>query len=205
MEQKTYRAPIEFKSDGETGEFSAVFATLLQKDHDGDVTLPGAFGEQFVVIEPYNHNFKDPPVGKGVISEVDDTEAVVKGRFFTETAAGKDHYLVAKELNEKQEWSYSFNILDAEDGVHEGEPVRLLKRLEVIGVGQVTRGAGINTRLLAIKSAEQEPEIKEETTDDTQTEGEASDGKPSGDVQPDFKLKKKRLELYKLEVQNNEH
>jgi hypothetical protein len=46
---------------------------------------------------------------------------------------------------------------------------------------------------------------KEETTDDTQTEGEASDGKPSGDVQPDFKLKKKRLELYKLEVQNNEH
>jgi hypothetical protein len=150
METKTYSAALKFKGDEQPGEFEAVFATLNVIDHHKDVTLPGAFGEQRVLVEPWNHNFEAPPVGKGVIAERGN-EAVVNGRFFLGTAAGREHYEVAKELQEDQEFSYSFDILESEMGTFGGEPVRFLKKLAVIGVGQVTMGAGIDTRLLTIK------------------------------------------------------
>lgn len=151
METKTFKATLNFKTDGQPGEFEAVFATLNVVDLDGDVTLPGAFGQQKVLIEPWNHNDEAPPVGKGQISE-NENEAVVNGRFFLDTQAGKDHYTVAKELEELQEFSYSFHIKDAEPGMFGGERVRFLKKMDVIGVGQVSRGAGIATRLTNIKS-----------------------------------------------------
>jgi phage head maturation protease len=156
METKTFKAPLGFKADGDKGEFEAVFATLNVIDWDGDVTLPGAFGEQRVLLEAWNHNYAMPPVGKGQIFEREN-EAIVAGRFFMDTSAGAEHYTVAKELGEMQEFSYTFNILDAAPGVFDGQTVRFLKRLEVIGVGQVSRGAGIATRLTAIKSAEEKP------------------------------------------------
>jgi hypothetical protein len=151
MNRKVFNAPMEFKADEQTGEFSAVFATLGVIDHDGDVTLPGAFGKQDVIIESWNHNYAAPPVGKGSIIE-SGNEAVVNGRFFLQTEAGKEHYEVAKELGGAQEFSYTFNITEAEYGKLEGRDVRFLKGMEVFGVGQVTRGAGIATRLTAIKS-----------------------------------------------------
>ena len=44
MKKKTYAGEIELKADSDqTGQFSAVFSTLNAVDHDGDVTLPGAF------------------------------------------------------------------------------------------------------------------------------------------------------------------
>jgi len=176
METKTYRAPLEVKADSETGEVEAIFATLNVIDHDGDVTLPGAFGKQRVVIEAWNHNLQAPPVGKGVIRERE-SEAILDGMFFLDTASGQEHHRVVKALEDQQEWSYTFRILDAEPGTHDGVEVRLLKSLEVAGVGPVTRGAGINTRTVAVKSAE---------SDAGEDEGEADDGKPSGDVLRDF-------------------
>jgi len=157
METKTFRAALNFKADdSKAGEFEAVFATLNVIDWDGDVTLPGAFGEQRVMIEAWNHNYAMPPVGKGQIFEREN-EAIVAGRFFVDTSAGAEHYTVAKELGEMQEFSYTFNILDAAPGVFDGQTVRFLTRLEVLGGGQVRRGAGIATRLTAIKSAEEKP------------------------------------------------
>jgi hypothetical protein len=147
---KTYRARIGLKVAGEQGEFAAVFATMNVIDHDQDVTLPGAFGEQRVLIEPWNHNYLQPPVGKGAISEADN-EALVNGKFFLSTVAGQEHYTVVKELEDLQEWSYSFYIEEAEPGVFNGQPVRFLKKLDVIGVGPVSRGAGIATHTTDIK------------------------------------------------------
>lgn len=151
FETKTYRGKMVFKADEEkSGEFQAVFATLNVIDYDDDVTLPGAFGEQDVLIEGWNHSW-DLPVGKGMISESGD-EAIVDGKFFMEIPEAQNHYTVAKELADKQEWSYTFRILEWKHGEYEGRQVRFLEKLEVIGVCQVSKGAGINTRLTAIKS-----------------------------------------------------
>lgn len=177
METKTYTAPIEFKAEGEEGEFKAVFATLNVIDHDMDVTLPGAFGEQRVLIEPWNHDYSRPPVGKGMVHEEED-EALVDGKFFLDTESGREHHAVVKNLADMQEWSYTFQVMDAEQGTFDGEQVRLLKKLDVVGVSPVTRGAGIGTRTTTIKRAKDASEGAGDTGDGD--EGEAGDGKPSG-------------------------
>ena len=151
IETKTYRGKMDFKGDGKDGQFSAVFATLNVIDHDDDVTLPGAFDVQDVLIEPWNHGW-DLPVGKGSIHE-DGEEAIVDGKFFMDIPEAKNHYIVAKELSEKQEWSYTFRIIESKRGEYQGQEVRFLEKMEVIGVSQVSKGAGINTRTTDIKSA----------------------------------------------------
>ena len=198
METKTYRGKVSVKADGEQGEFSAVFATLNVIDYDDDVTLPGAFGSQRVLIEPWNHNYQAPPVGKGMITEQGD-QAMVNGKFFLDTDAGREHYIVVKNLEDMQEWSYTFRITDADEGVFEGMPVRFLRRLEVIGVSPVTEGAGIDTHTVAIKSAEDSGAGDSAGGDDAGNgEGEAGDGKPSGRSPRDVQV---QLDILKLSME----
>jgi len=150
MERKTYRARLEFKA-GETGEFVARFATLGVVDHDGDVTKSGAFETgQETLIEAWNHNYGELPVGKAIIGE-DDEMALAEGAFFLDTLGGQEHYRTVKHLGDLQEWSYTFRIIESEPGKFDGRPVRFLKKLDVIGVAPVDRGAGINTGTVVIK------------------------------------------------------
>lgn len=179
VKTKEFRGHMRLKADGEPGEFSAVFATLNVIDRDGDVTLPGAFGEQRVLIEPWNHNYQAPPVGKGTIHEVD-ADAVVDGRFFLDTANGKEHHAVVKETADMQEWSYTFRVVDGEAGMFDGEPVYFLKKLDVIGVSPVTRGAGIGTRTELIKSAGGQAAGGDDTPDGDEGQGGGDTGAPSG-------------------------
>jgi HK97 family phage prohead protease len=197
MDKKIYTSNIELKEEGEPGEFQAVFSTFNVIDKDGDVTLPGAFEDgQKVRISYWGHRWQDLPVGKGTIG-ADDDKAWVDGKFFLDTEAGLETYKTVKNLEDLQEWSYGFDIVDSEMGKHDEQDVQFLKRLTVHEVSPVLLGAGIGTGTTSIKN-------EKETPDDTQTEGEVGDDKPSGDVQPDFKLKKKRLELYKLEVKQDD-
>jgi len=150
--KKTYTGRIELKADGEDGAFRSVFATFNVRDHDGDVTVPGAFQDgQEVVVEGWNHDY-GLPTGKGVIGS-DENQAWVDGKFFLDTEAGKETYSTLKALGGLEEWSYTFMIEDADWGELNGEEVNYLRRLDVWGVAPVTRGAGIGTRTVALKSA----------------------------------------------------
>ena len=153
MGQKVYRGPIELKNGEVEGAFTAVFATLNVIDLHGDVTEPGAFNDgQEVVIEPWNHSWT-LPAGKGTIQS-DDREAWIDGRFFLDTQAGQENYRTVKNLGPLAEWSYSFDILESGEGEFENQRVRFLRQLDVVGVGPVTRGAGIDTRTVDIKQRE---------------------------------------------------
>ncbi len=151
MKIKTFRSPLVAKADGEPGEFRAVFSTFNVKDHDGDVTLPGAFTDgQKVRISYWGHRWADLPVGRGEIHS-DEKEAWVDGRFFLDTEAGKETYQTVKNLGELQEWSYGFDILERSEGEYDGDQVQFLRRLDVHEVSPVMLGAGIDTRTTAIK------------------------------------------------------
>lgn len=159
MEKKTYRGRIEFKGEDQPGHFRAEFATLNVIDHDQDVTEPGAFQDgQETVIEAWNHNYDGLPAGKGVIHEEGD-KAVFEGQFFLDTLSGMEHYKTVKNLENLQQWSYTFGITDSGLGTFGDEDVRFLRGLDVWGVAPVQRGAGINTRTTDIKgqSEEQKP------------------------------------------------
>lgn len=156
MDSKSF-ARVEIK-DATTGEVEAVFATLNVKDHDGDVTVPGAFESGAAcVISAYNHKSWEGalPVGKGTIHEIGD-EVVMKGQFFMGTTGGRETFEVVKELGTKGEWSYGFNVDDSEQGQHEGKSVRFLKKMTVHEVSPVLRAAGIRTSTRYAKSLKDE-------------------------------------------------
>ncbi len=177
MTQKIFRAPITFKSDGPEGSFTAEFATLDVIDHDKDVTKPGAFHEgQETLIEPWNHNYGELPVGKGVIHEKGN-KAIVEGQFFLDTQAGMDHYKVVKALGPLQEWSYTFEVEKASQGQFEDQDVQFLEGLDVWGVAPVTRGAGIDTRTTDIKGQKKAVPSHTTATTDAAWDGPANEAR----------------------------
>ncbi|MFF8768500.1 HK97 family phage prohead protease [Nocardiopsis dassonvillei] len=151
-------ARVEIK-DADRGEVVAAFAKFDVIDHDGDVTVKGAFTDGAPVrISAYGHASWGGalPVGKGIIREVGD-EAVMEGQFFMNTTHGRDHFETVKALGEAglQEWSYGYDV-DGPDGYsfgdHDGQHVRFLKKMKVHEVSPVLLGAGIGTRVLSTKS-----------------------------------------------------
>lgn len=153
MELEYKKAKLEFKKEKE-GSFRLIFATTNIKDHDNDVTAPGAFpsGKE-IPMSAYQHTSWDGslPVGKAVISEVGDM-AIAEGEFFLNTTHGKDHYETIKALGDIQEYSYGYKPIEFEFGKFEGQDVRFLKKVNVFEISPVLKGAGIGTRTLSIKS-----------------------------------------------------
>lgn len=151
---------VEVKS-ADCGEVEAVFATFNAIDSDGDVTVPGAFEDGAeVVISSYQHTSWGGalPVGKGRIRTTGE-EAILEGQFFMDIPAARDTFLVVKELGQRQQWSYGFDVVDAEPGTFQGREVRFLKRQLVHEVSPVLVGAGVNTRTLAAKAAQDRKEV----------------------------------------------
>lgn len=153
MKRKTLTG-TEVKADSDSGEVVAVFSTFNVIDHDGDVTLPGAFDDGAPVrISAYNHASWGPalPVGRGKI-RVEDDRALMEGKFFLNTTHGRDTFETVKQMADLGEWSYGFDIVQAHDGEQEGRPVQYLEKLKVHEVSPVLLGAGIGTATLSAKS-----------------------------------------------------
>jgi Caudovirus prohead serine protease len=146
---------VEIKSEVK-GEVRAVFSTLNVRDKDGDITLPGAFRDGAeTVISAYGHTSHMElggrmPVGKGRIRTTA-KEAILDGQFFLDTTHGRDAFLTVKQLGPLGQWSYGYDVLDADYGEVDGKAVRYLKSLAVLEVSPVLVGVGVNTRTLATK------------------------------------------------------
>ena len=183
MKTKMFRAPMEFKAEGKPGEFTATFATLNVIDHDGDVTVPGAFKDgQAIPIAYWGHRWGDLPVGRGVV-HADEEKAWVNGRFFLDTIGGLDTYRTVKNLEELQQWSYGFDIEESSMGQFEGQDVRFLEGLETHEVSPVLLGAGIGTQTTSIKGAKGEgPGAGDDAGDGD--DGQSDAGTDAGDVAP---------------------
>jgi len=192
FKQKTYQAVMQFKENGEQGEFSAVFATLNVKDHDGDVTPVGAFKQgQEVIVEPWNHGW-ELPAGKGRIYS-DEQTAWIEGSFFMDTEVGLENYKTVKNMGELAEWSYTFYVLESSQGDFEGEMVTFLEKLDTLGVSPVTRGAGIGTHTQDIKSKDPD--------DVSDPEGEADHGKLISDIETRVKVAQASI-MYQRSLEN---
>ena len=175
--------PVEVKLDtaGE-GTFEAVFATMNKVDKDGDVTERGAFGEQDVVISQWNHGSWSSgaaglPIGVGKIFERGD-DAVVRGEFDLDDEDGKKTYKKLKYLHDKGrrvEWSYALPHIDYRMGDFDGREVRYLEKIEVPEVSPVLMGAGVDTRLLAIKGAKSKTAIPSHDAGTTEENWSAAD------------------------------
>jgi HK97 family phage prohead protease len=140
----------------EAGTGLARIATLSAVDSDGDTYQRGAFGEQWAPIL-VAHNRRMVPVGKARIYE-DGDAAMAELHVNLETQAGRDWHAALKFDLAKgepvQEWSYGYDVVDADFQIRRDGRVRVLKKLNVAEVSTVVQGAGEGTRTIAIKSAE---------------------------------------------------
>ena len=155
---------VELKVDDE-GQFEAIFSTFNVIDHDGDVTLAGAFEDGAeVIVGAYGHSswLGELPVGKGVIKTTD-KDARIVGQFFLNTTSGKEHHAVAKQLGTRQEWSYGYRILkegnvdDLPDELRGAS--RVLAKVAVDEASQVLKGAGIDTHTVDVKQKDAEDRV----------------------------------------------
>ena len=151
---------LKLKDDAQ-GEVTAAFAKLEVVDHDGDVTLPGAFqAGQKVKVCQTGHAHHVRVAGAGTIIGEEAAPdgslwAVAELKYFLDTEAGREEFATVKALADagySQEWSYGYDILDAGPGQVDGKNVQLLKALSVYEISPVLRGAGIGTHTLAVKA-----------------------------------------------------
>jgi hypothetical protein len=158
VEKKEVLSSVEIK-DFAKGEVEAVFATLYVVDKDRDVIVAGAIKEGAkMAISDYGHSvvFGDKPVGKGE-AHVEDNKALVRGRYFLKTTNGMDSFTTVNEMGPDQQWSFGFKVLESEEPSEEWKKRgarRLLTKLDVFEVSPVMIGAGIGTRTVATKEAD---------------------------------------------------
>lgn len=151
----------------DAGKGLALLANLSAVDHDGDTYLPGAFswkagdGQWAPLLTA--HDRWGMPFGKARVFEEGDA-AYAELHLNLDTQAGNDWHAALKfDLatgKSVQEWSYGYDVLDADYQVRSDSRVRVLKQLDVHEVSTVVRGAGAGTRTLAMKGAKN-AELKE--------------------------------------------
>jgi HK97 family phage prohead protease len=159
MEKKYFKSVAEVK-DADQGLIQAMFSVFDEIDSDGDVVKPTFFTEgDEVPISAWGHKWGELAVGKGTV-HVTPKGAVLDGRFFMETEGGREHFATVKAMGALQEWSFGFDIQEAEMGNFDGAEgqVRFLNRGELFEVSPVLVGANRNTMTLAVK--EETPEEK---------------------------------------------
>ena len=141
---------VTVKADDDTRSVTARFATLNVIDHDGDMIMPGAIGEQSVFMGAYNHDWAMLPPGMGATYETD-SEALFRGEFF-DTWSGDEHYKTIKAAGGQMDWSFRFFVEDGGWETRDSEEFYAIRKARVTHVAPVESGAGINTTTLEVKN-----------------------------------------------------
>lgn len=154
---KTFGA-FEVK-DAEKGLVEAIIATLGVVDKDEDIIRADAIPDGAKVsMSAYGHDavYGDAPAGKGALN-VDGNKLVFTGRMFLATTRGRDTFEVLKEMGADQQWSFGFRILGWEvpsEAEKKQGARRILTKLDAFEVSPVIIGAGVGTRTVGVKAAE---------------------------------------------------
>lgn len=154
MDRKEYHGTAEIK-DPSQGLIQAVFSTFNVKDADGDVVKAGAIPDGTEVLMVWGHDWQSLPVGKGII-RADRKRAVFDGQFNLATQAGRDAFETVRFNGKAQQYSWGFEILDAELGDWNDEEgkshqVRYIKNTRPFEVSPVLIGSNPKTETLLVK------------------------------------------------------
>ena len=194
------RFTLELKGEGEAGIATARFATLNVRDLDGDVTLPGAFGRQTVLLADWAHDSRKPAIGRAETREEGD-QALGDIRFNLKMASGVEAYQSILMSGELQEWSYAYQVPEggSYQGDFEGQQARFLKAVNVIHLSPVEQGAGINTATVDIKSLYGSADFEDAVRAALLRVQAPTDSPPTLEPEPDLILQflKDRLDLHK--------
>ena len=160
MRHKTFEL-IDFKADGQQGEFSALASVFGNVDLVGDRMVKGAFaktlerwresGDPIPVV--LSHQWDDPMayVGKAdprAVIETDDG-LLVQGRLNTDTDIGRQVYKLMKDRLLKG-WSFGYTVPDG--GQRQKNGANEITEVDLIEVGPTLKGANPEAQLQAVKA-----------------------------------------------------
>tara|TARA_R100000742_G_scaffold2755_1_gene567 strand:+ start:48 stop:836 length:789 start_codon:yes stop_codon:yes gene_type:complete len=162
---RDYKEVKFLTTDESEGKVEAVFSVFNEIDSDGDVVLPksikSGYGDRGVAMV-WAHDWKDV-IGRGEIVQ-DDHRAVFKGQFIMDTERGRDAFKTVQAMGDLQQWSFGYEVLDSEIGLHQKDnqevEVRFLKDVKVWEVSPVLVGANQNTETVMVKNEERSEEKK---------------------------------------------
>jgi|SRR5262245_11351287 len=159
MDTKALTAPLRLKDDGaDDGQLVARFAVYNTLDSQGDVIRPGAIRSGQIVPMVPAHDWRSYAIGEGVTEERADG-AYYLAQLFTDIPLAADWYRSMKHRGPRQEWSFGFRVTEAESGEFEGQPVRIVKGLELFEVSPVLVGANRGTATLSLKGDDGDEEL----------------------------------------------
>lgn len=158
IERKTIGTEIKLD---EAGSFEAAIATFGVIDKDRDIIERGAFGSAFAHVLPA-HDSGSVPLGKVQVQERGDL-AIAVGGFNLEIEAARDWSSALKfDLANPpavQEWSWGFRIPDGGSKMDtiDGEPVRIISKVDLFEVSPVLKAASIGTGTISAKGDDGQP------------------------------------------------
>lgn len=148
---------MQVKDISSEGTVLAVIATLDVLDSDGDITVPGAFGEQVAQVVPA-HDWSHVWLGKARVYE-SGNEALAEIKLNLDIEAAREWHSALKfdlahGSRPLAEWSYGYTPAKFRHASIDGKHVRYLEQVTVHEVSPVMLGAGVGTRTIAAKSAD---------------------------------------------------
>jgi len=138
---------VTLKRLEDEGQVEAAFSVFGLVDSDGDRLVGRAFKDGQAVPLVWAHDWSKP-IGKGTVRVRPDM-AIVSGRFFTETATGREAYLTVKALGDLQNWSFGYQVKDSEV---DRSGARVITDLELFEVSPVLVGANRAGHTIALKA-----------------------------------------------------
>ncbi len=163
---QTKNVPALIKASGDDtlteGQFTAIVSVFNTVDSVGDVVMPGAFkadleawaskGTPLPVV--WSHDWADPfsHIGHVLEAKETDTGLQVKGQLDLDNPKAKQVYNLLKG-GRVRNWSFAYDINDAQQAHRDGKSVQELHRLSVHEVGPTLVGAHKDTDTVAVKQA----------------------------------------------------
>lgn len=142
---------LRFKATSldDAGQLEAVFSTFDVIDSDGDVIKSSAIKDGTLIPLVWAHDWTKP-VGKGIITN-NGKQAIFKGRFNLNTTWGRDAYESVKDMEDLQEYSWGFQVLDSEKSKQDGIVVNNITDTRAFEVSPVLVGANNETGTISVK------------------------------------------------------
>jgi len=148
---KRLTVPFELKAGEGEGKLTAAIVRFDTIDSDQDVILRSAWlPGQVVPIVPA-HDWQSYAIGEGITAQSGEW-GVVDGELFTDTTLGMDWYRSMKRRGSRQQWSFGFEITEAERGTIDDKAVRFIQGLRLFEASPVLVGAQSASHLVSIKA-----------------------------------------------------
>jgi HK97 family phage prohead protease len=169
----------------EEGTFEALVAVFGNVDYGGDRVQRGAFkrtiaewdakGRSIPVL--WSHDSESVPIG--VVTQASESidGLKVKARLFVEGHDRAREVYTAMKGGALHEFSFGYGVREKKDIVENGQPVRVLKDVDLGEVSPVFRGMNPATRLMAVKGLSKTIEDLEADRDSHRQDADALDRK----------------------------